>query len=133
MREKRLHWWCWECEGRLQFRVSWSTGCLFLQAGASGMRGKLAVYRELQDNMSEGLRFYMSLQEAINTLRQQSGDYVLTRSMQRYLDLPLPQTGSPPASTPALAQRCAGDSACSCKAVSCAWMVEGMQSQHLRG
>ena len=55
------------------------------QAGASGMRGKLAVYRELQDNMSEGLRFYMSLQEAINTLRQQCGDYCLTRSIQRYV------------------------------------------------
>ena len=96
--------------------MSWSAGCLCLQAGASGMRGKLAVYRELQDNMSEGLRFYMSLQEAINTLRQQSGDYVLTRSMQRYLDLPLPQIGSPSHSKTALAQRCAGDSPCSCTA-----------------
>lgn len=48
------------------------------------MRNKLAVYRELQDNMSEGLRFYMSLQEAISTLRQQAGDYVLTRSIQKY-------------------------------------------------
>ena len=54
------------------------------QAGASGMRTKLAIYREMQDNMSEGLRFYMSLQEAISTLRQQSGDYVLTRSIQKY-------------------------------------------------
>ena len=96
--------------------MSCSASCLFLQAGASGMRGKLAVYRELQDNMSEGLRFYMSLQEAINTLRQQSGDYVLTRSMQRYLNLPLPRTGSPSASETALAQRCAGDGPCSCKA-----------------
>lgn len=47
------------------------------------MRSKLAVYRELQDNMSEGLRFYMSLQEAINTLRQQCGDYCLTRGIQK--------------------------------------------------
>lgn len=47
------------------------------------MRSKLAIYREVQDNMSEGLRFYMSLQEAINTLRQQAGDFVLTRTIQR--------------------------------------------------
>lgn len=53
------------------------------QAGAGGMRGKLGKYRELQDNMSEGLRFYMSLQEAISTLRQQCGDYCLTRSIQK--------------------------------------------------
>ena len=57
--------------------------CINVQAGATGMRSKLAVYRELQDNMSEGLRFYMSLQEAINTLRQQCGDYCLTRSIQK--------------------------------------------------
>jgi len=54
-----------------------------VQAGAGGMRGKLAVYKDLLDHMSEGLRFYMSLQEAITTLRQQSGDYTLTRSIQK--------------------------------------------------
>lgn len=47
------------------------------------MGGKLREFRELRDNLSEGLRFYMSLQEAIAILRQQAGDYVLTRRLQR--------------------------------------------------
>ena len=48
------------------------------------MRGRLGAYREMRDNMSEGLRFYMSLQEAIATLHQQAGDYVLTRRLQQW-------------------------------------------------
>ena len=47
------------------------------------MRGRLAGYKEVRDNLAEGLRFYMSLQEAIRALSQQVGDYCLTRSMQR--------------------------------------------------
>ncbi len=47
------------------------------------MRGSLGAYREVSDNLSEGLRFYMSLQEAIGTLGQQAGDYALTRRLQR--------------------------------------------------
>ncbi len=43
----------------------------------------MAGYKEVRDNMSEGLRFYMSLQEAIAVLAQQAGDYALTRSLQR--------------------------------------------------
>ena len=54
------------------------------QGAAGGMRGRLGAYREMRDNMSEGLRFYMSLQEAIATLHQQAGDYVLTRRLQRW-------------------------------------------------
>ena len=37
----------------------------------------------MRDNLSEGLRFYMSLQEAIVTLQQQIGDFCLTRRIQR--------------------------------------------------
>ncbi len=48
------------------------------------MRVKLREYMELRDNMSEGLRFYMSLQEAIAKLRQLVTDYTLTRRLQRY-------------------------------------------------
>ncbi|KAK9820581.1 hypothetical protein WJX72_011897 [[Myrmecia] bisecta] len=58
----------------------WRAAC---EAGAAGMRGKLALYKEVRENMSEGLRFYMSLQEAIATLQQQTGDYCLTRRLQR--------------------------------------------------
>ena len=54
-----------------------------MQASSGSMQGKLREFRELRDNLSEGLRFYMSLQEAIAILRQQGGDYVLTRRLQR--------------------------------------------------
>ena len=52
-------------------------------------------FKEVRDNMSEGLRFYMSLQEAIAILAQQAGDYALTRSLQRCAassQLPSPHT-----------------------------------------
>ena len=55
-----------------------------MQAAAGGIRGKLGLYIEVRDNMSEGLRFYMSLQEAIQALQQQAGDYILTRKLERY-------------------------------------------------
>ena len=54
-----------------------------VQAAAAGVRASLSTYREVRDNLSEGLRFYMSLQEAIGTLAQQAGDYSLTRRLQR--------------------------------------------------
>ena len=50
---------------------------------ATEVRRSMAGYKEVRDNMSEGLRFYMSLQEAIAVLAQQAGDYALTRSLQR--------------------------------------------------
>ena len=48
------------------------------------MRGKVVLFKEMRDNFSEGLRFYMSLQEAIQALGQQAGDYCLTRKLQRW-------------------------------------------------
>lgn len=54
-----------------------------LQAAAGGLKAQLASYRELRDNFSEGARFYTALQEAVKTLAQQAGDYVLTRRLQR--------------------------------------------------
>ena len=47
------------------------------------MRTKVALFLEVRDNFSEGLRFYMSLQEAISHLAQQVGDYSMTRQIQR--------------------------------------------------
>jgi programmed cell death 6-interacting protein len=47
------------------------------------VRRSLGALREVRDNMAEGLRFYMSLQEAIAVLAQQAGDYALTRRLQR--------------------------------------------------
>lgn len=43
----------------------------------------MALFLEVRDNFSEGLRFYMSLQEAISHLAQQVGDYSMTRQIQR--------------------------------------------------
>ena len=41
------------------------------------------MFLEVRDNFSEGLRFYMSLQEAVSHLAQQVGDYSMTRQIQR--------------------------------------------------
>ena len=46
------------------------------------MRAQVASFKEVRDNLSEGLRFYMSLQEAIANLGQQIGDFCLTRRIQ---------------------------------------------------
>ena len=54
-----------------------------VQGAASGMRSKVVLFLEVRDNFSEGLRFYMSLQEAISHLAQQVGDYSMTRQIQR--------------------------------------------------
>lgn len=48
------------------------------------VRRNMASFKEVRNNMSEGLRFYMSLQEAIAVLAQQAGDYILTRRLQRW-------------------------------------------------
>lgn len=58
----------------------WRQAC---EGAASGMRSKVALFLEVRDNFSEGLRFYMSLQEAISHLAQQVGDYSMTRQIQR--------------------------------------------------
>lgn len=58
----------------------WRQAC---EGAASGMRSKVALFVEVRDNFSEGLRFYMSLQEAISHLAQQVGDYSMTRQIQR--------------------------------------------------
>ena len=53
------------------------------QTASQEVRKNMACYKEVRNNMSEGLRFYMSLQEAIAVLAQQAGDYILTRRLQR--------------------------------------------------
>eukprot|EP00850_Spirogloea_muscicola_P014537 SM000105S13882 [mRNA] locus=s105:279655:285368:- [translate_table: standard] len=42
----------------------------------------VAKYREIRGNMNEGLKFYITLQDAITALKQQCSDYVMTRSIQ---------------------------------------------------
>ena len=57
--------------------------CPRQQGACSGIKASARTYRELRDNLGEGLRFYMGLQEAIGSLRQQAGDHVMTRRIQR--------------------------------------------------
>lgn len=43
----------------------------------------VAKYREIRDNINNsGIKFYVSLQDAITNLKQQCSDYVMTREMQ---------------------------------------------------
>jgi hypothetical protein len=58
-----------------------------MQTASQEVRRNMAAYKEVRANMSEGLRFYMSLQEAIAVLAQQAGDYIMTRRLQRLASL----------------------------------------------
>ncbi|XP_071686334.1 vacuolar-sorting protein BRO1-like [Rutidosis leptorrhynchoides] len=42
----------------------------------------IAKYREIKENINEGLKFYVTLQEAITNIKQQSSDFAMTRSIQ---------------------------------------------------
>ncbi|KAL0912401.1 hypothetical protein M5K25_018369 [Dendrobium thyrsiflorum] len=42
----------------------------------------IAKYREIKDNINEGMKFYVTLQDAINNVKQQCSDYVMTRNIQ---------------------------------------------------
>ena len=55
-----------------------------VKTASQEVRRNMASFKEVRNNMSEGLRFYMSLQEAIAVLAQQAGDYILTRRLQRW-------------------------------------------------
>lgn len=60
--------------------AEWRKAC---EGAASGVKSASRMYRELRDNLGEGLRFYMGLQDAIGTLRQQASDHCMTRRIQR--------------------------------------------------
>nr|GMD72492.1 ALG-2 interacting protein X-like [Ipomoea batatas] len=42
----------------------------------------IAKYREIKDNINEGLKFYVTLQDAITNIKQQCSDFVMTRNIQ---------------------------------------------------
>ncbi|KAK4763463.1 hypothetical protein SAY87_012901 [Trapa incisa] len=42
----------------------------------------IAKYREIKENVNEGLKFYVTLQDAISNVKQQCSDYVMTRNIQ---------------------------------------------------
>lgn len=56
---------------------------MWAQIAAAGMRGRVRLWDEVRDNLSEGARFYASLQEALTALQQHIGDFCLTRRIQR--------------------------------------------------
>jgi len=66
---------------RTVFEVaSWRAAC---DASAAGMKSSLKLYREVLDHLSEGLRFYSSLQDAVKVHKQQCSDFAYTRALQR--------------------------------------------------
>ncbi|XP_073147958.1 vacuolar-sorting protein BRO1-like [Henckelia pumila] len=42
----------------------------------------IAKYREIKENINEGLKFYVTLQDAITIVKQQCSDFVMTRNIQ---------------------------------------------------
>ena len=70
------------CMADLDFNIA-------VQTASQEVRRNMASFKEVRNNMSEGLRFYMSLQEAIAVLAQQAGDYILTRRLQRWGTTPM--------------------------------------------
>lgn len=42
----------------------------------------IAKYREIKDNINEGMKFYVTLQDALNNVKQQCSDFVMTRNIQ---------------------------------------------------
>jgi len=50
---------------------------------ASALRGRVETFRELRDNLGEGLRFYVALREAVGALAGQAADFIAGRRLQR--------------------------------------------------
>uniref|UniRef100_A0A5B7AJN3 Putative ALG-2 interacting protein X-like n=2 Tax=Davidia involucrata TaxID=16924 RepID=A0A5B7AJN3_DAVIN len=42
----------------------------------------IAKFREIKENINEGLKFYITLQDAITNIKQQCSDFVMTRNIQ---------------------------------------------------
>ncbi|XP_065007934.1 vacuolar-sorting protein BRO1-like [Musa acuminata AAA Group] len=42
----------------------------------------VAKYREIKENINEGLKFYVTLQDALTNVKQQCSDFIMTRSIQ---------------------------------------------------
>ncbi|XP_022152294.1 vacuolar-sorting protein BRO1 [Momordica charantia] len=46
------------------------------------IQSAVAKYREIKENINEGLKFYVTLQDAITNVKQQCSDFVMTRNIQ---------------------------------------------------
>ncbi|GLI70883.1 hypothetical protein VaNZ11_015904 [Volvox africanus] len=58
----------------------WRTAC---ETAAMGIRETVHQYRELLDHCSEGLRFYMGMNDAVRKAKQEAADFAFTRQVQR--------------------------------------------------
>ncbi|KAH9287555.1 hypothetical protein KI387_031672 [Taxus chinensis] len=52
------------------------------EKGYKQINTAVAKYREIRDNINEGLKFYVTLQDAITNLKQQCSDFSMTRNIQ---------------------------------------------------
>lgn len=46
------------------------------------IQAAIAKYREIKENINEGLKFYVTLQDAITNVKQQCSDFIMTRNIQ---------------------------------------------------
>ncbi|KAM1846818.1 hypothetical protein ACFX15_010638 [Malus domestica] len=46
------------------------------------IQAAIAKFREIKENINEGLKFYVTLQDAITNVKQQCNDFVMTRNIQ---------------------------------------------------
>ncbi|KAL5553360.1 hypothetical protein UlMin_040761 [Ulmus minor] len=46
------------------------------------IQASIAKFREIKDNINEGLKFYVTLQDAITNVKQQCSDFIMTRNIQ---------------------------------------------------
>jgi hypothetical protein len=60
--------------------AEWRAAC---ESAAAGYKASLGAYRDILNNLSEGTRFYMSLQEAVTGLQQTCGDFVVSRRIEQ--------------------------------------------------
>eukprot|EP01018_Ginkgo_biloba_P023116 Gb_12639 [translate_table: standard] len=52
------------------------------EKGYKQINAAVAKYQEIRDNINEGLKFYVTLQDAITNLKQQCSDFAMTRNIQ---------------------------------------------------
>lgn len=59
---------------------AWRAACA---NASSNVKALVKTFKEVEDHLAEGLRFYMSLQDAVKQHQQQCSDYAYTRALQR--------------------------------------------------
>ncbi|KAK6122322.1 hypothetical protein DH2020_043942 [Rehmannia glutinosa] len=52
------------------------------EKGYRQIEAAVAKFREIKENINEGLKFYVTLQDAITIVKQQCSDFVMTRNIQ---------------------------------------------------